>query len=275
MSDEREPADVEELLDEAEAALADGDPEAALDLCREVHARAPNHPGAWFVIGDAQRALGDLAEAARAYRAAALGRPDHASSWASYALAAFEQLDAEEALRACFRAIKEDPENPEGWWVLSLIREWSGDQGGARRAALHARALDPGGYPLPAALSDDEVEGIINECIEALHPTVQAYLQNVAIILEDTPDEDTLRQHDPPASPLELLGTFSGPSLMERSGDDPWSNLPPTIVLFRRNLERAGGSREEVVEQLRITVFHEVGHFLGLDEDDLADRGLD
>ena len=42
-----------------------------------------------------------------------------------------------------------------------------------------------------------------------------------------------------------------------------------------RNLARRSADREELIEQLRITLFHEVGHFLGLDEDDLEARGLE
>ena len=69
---------VETLLDQAEAALDAGEAEKALDLCNQVLARAPQHPGAQFVKGDALRVMGDLLEAADAYRSAALVQPDHA-----------------------------------------------------------------------------------------------------------------------------------------------------------------------------------------------------
>ena len=75
-------------------------------------------------------------------------------------------------------------------------------------------------------------------------------------------------------SPLELLGHFSGYSLMGRSHDDPWSNIPPSIVLFRQNLERAATHRAGSSNSAD-TVFHEIGHFLGLDEDEVAARGLE
>jgi len=268
-------ARVETLLDEAEQALDEGIPQAALSLCMRALELDPGHPGAWFVRGDATRALGALEEAAESYRRAALGRPDHASSWASYGLVCFELLDLPEAERGASRAIREDPRNPEGWWVRSLLAEWNGDLEGSERCLLHARFLDPLGYPLPARLDDEEIDRLVEEALSELHPEIQAYLENVAILLEELPAEDVLRYYDPPASPLELLGFFSGHSLMERSTEDPWSNLPPTIVLFRRNLERHAGSRDELVHELQITLFHEIGHFLGLSEQDLEDRGLD
>ncbi|MEC7948217.1 MAG: metallopeptidase family protein [Myxococcota bacterium] len=266
---------LERLLDDAEQALDQGAPEAALSLCAQALELEPGHPGAWFVRGDATRALGALEEAADSYRRAALARPSHASSWASYGLVSFELLQLEEAQRGASRAIREEPRNPEGWWVHSLLAEWRGDLPGAERALLHARFLDPVGYPIPARLTDDEVESLVEEALTELHPDIRSYLANVAILLEELPDEETLRVYDPPASPLELLGFFSGHSLMERSSEDPWSNLPPTIVLFRRNLERHAGSRDELVHELQITLFHEIGHFLGLSEEDLEARGLD
>ncbi len=266
---------VESILDAAEEALDAGNPSDAVRLCDQVLKIDANHPGAWFVRGDALRALGALAEAADAFRTAALARPDHASSWASYGLASFEMLDIKEARRACSRAIREDPRNPEGWWVRALLLEWDGDQPGARRALAHARWLDPLGYPLPPELSDDEVEEIVSEALSELHPAIRDYMANVAILLEEMPRPDSLANYDPPASPLDLLGSFSGHSLMERSTDNPWSMLPPTIVIYRRNLERQAINRDELIHQLRITLFHEIGHFLGLSEEDLEDRGLE
>jgi predicted Zn-dependent protease with MMP-like domain len=56
---------------------------------------------------------------------------------------------------------------------------------------------------------------------------------------------------------------------------DPWSHFPSSIVLFQRNLERAARTRDELLEQIRITLVHEVGHYLGLSEDELYERGLE
>jgi len=218
--------------------------------------------------------MGRLEEAALAYRAAALGSPGHASSWASLSLACLELLAIDDAQRAASRAIREDPRNPEGWWVRGLLLECKGDHAGSRRAFAHARWLDPDGFQIPPPLTERAVEDLVEECLEALHPAIRDFLGGVAIILEDVPDQEMLRSLDPPASPLELLGFFSGHSLMERSLEDPWSHFPPTIVLFRRNIERHAGNRPNLIHQLRITIFHEIGHFLGLDETDLEARGL-
>ena len=72
--------ELEHKLDEAETALDHGDAELALELCTQVLVEIPDYAGAHFVRGDALRVLGDMYEAAEAYRMAALLRPDHAAS---------------------------------------------------------------------------------------------------------------------------------------------------------------------------------------------------
>jgi predicted Zn-dependent protease with MMP-like domain len=47
------------------------------------------------------------------------------------------------------------------------------------------------------------------------------------------------------------------------------------VLLFQRNIERAAADRDEVREEIRVTLLHEIGHHVGWDEHDLADRGLD
>lgn len=266
---------IESLLDRAEDALDRGDAEAAIDLTGQVLAVVPDHAGANFVRGDALRVVGALEQAADAYKTAALKRPDHAASWASLALTAFELLDFAEARRSVSRAVHEDARNPEAWWVRSLLQEWRGDLAGAQRSLAHAQWLDPIGFPMPPHLSDSEVERLVEQSILKLHTGLQELLSNVTVILEEVPSLEVLLQYDPPASPLELLGYFSGQSIMERSTDDPWSTFPATIVLFRRNLARISTDRAELIEQLRITIFHEIGHFLGLNEHEVAKRGLE
>ena len=137
------------------------------------------------------------------------------------------------------------------------------------------QSLDPIQFPPPLTLDDAMVEAVVEEALLALHPSIRSYLQNVAILLEDVPAEDLCFQYHPPAPPSEILGYFAGVSLRDRSIDNPWSTLPSAIVLFRKNLERIAWDRERMIDELRITVFHEVGHFLGLDEADLEARGLD
>ena len=266
---------VEELLDEAEDALDRDDPISALRACDHVEQLFGPHAGARFVRAEARRSLGDVSGAAQAYRSAALLRPEHALSWASLAVASFELLDIPEAERAVERALRQDPREPLAWWALGVMRQWSGDSAGADRALNHAAQLDPEACPLPPRLEEDAVDETINEVLATLPEGLRTYMENVAIVVSDMPTRDELQTEAGRASPLELLGLFEGHSLLDRSHDEPWSRLPPTIVLFRKNLERSAADAEELRHQVRVTLLHEIGHFLGLDEDGVAERGLE
>ena len=72
----------------------------------------------------------------------------------------------------------------------------------------------------------------------------------------------------------DLLGLFVGPNCAEgvESGDP----LPPEILLFLDNLwDYAEGDEDAFREEVRVTYFHELGHYIGLEEGDLEDRGLE
>jgi len=97
----------------------------------------------------------------------------------------------------------------------------------------------------------------------------------VTIAVEEIPKDEDLLGESPPLSPC-ILGVFRGSPVGERhsimGGFDPY---PASIVLYQKNLERFARTREELIEQIGITVMHEVGHLMGLDEEDLWERGLD
>ena len=268
----------EQVLHNAETAMAEGRFEDAEGLCRSVLAQAPRHAEAHYLLGESLRDQGRLEEAEGAYRFLALNGAEGlllSSAWSALAAVLTDQLRWEEARKAANRALREDPNNGEAAWVRGVLRERRGDYTGASRDFRRAWRLDPIAYPLPVPLDDATVEQVVHECLMELHPTLRQYLANVAIVLEEVPSDELLQSFDPPAYPTQILGFFSGASLQERSLWDPWSNLPGAIVLFRRNLERFAHDRQSLLEELRITLFHEVGHFLGLDEEDLEDRGLD
>jgi predicted Zn-dependent protease with MMP-like domain len=70
----------------------------------------------------------------------------------------------------------------------------------------------------------------------------------------------------------DTLGLFTGAEF----ADEGASVLPSQIILFLENLwDFAGGDEEVFCEEVRTTFLHELGHFFGLDEDDLTDRGLE
>lgn len=262
-------------LEAAEMALELGDPEHALAICTAVLEQDPGHPGAHFLAADALRDLRESEEAAAHYRAVLRANPTHSASLSGLASVLYDQLRFEESRSIVLRAIRADPNQPEGYYCRALLRERRGDEAGAARDYRRAYRLDPDGFAPPIPMDDALVEATVAQALRAVHPSIRAYLENVAFILEELPTPEICRSFEPMVSSAELLGYFSGTSLTERATDSPFVNLPATIVLYRRNLERLATDRDRLIEEIRVTVLHEVGHFLGLDESELEDRGLD
>lgn len=97
-------------------------------------------------------------------------------------------------------------------------------------------------------------------------------LDKVAIIVETEPSVDHLSDSD--SSPDEtLFGLYQGVPLTDR-GSAYSLVTPDQITIFVGPLERSAGTRQELEEQIRITVLHELGHHLGFDEDGLELIGL-
>jgi predicted Zn-dependent protease with MMP-like domain len=70
----------------------------------------------------------------------------------------------------------------------------------------------------------------------------------------------------------DTLGLFTGPEF----ADEAHSPLPPQIILFLENIwDQAEGDEDAFSEEVHTTLLHELGHYLGLDEDDLTARGLE
>jgi predicted Zn-dependent protease with MMP-like domain len=107
--------------------------------------------------------------------------------------------------------------------------------------------------------------------VEALPEHVQSALGNVVIFAEDYPDRWTLDAEN--ADPR-MLGLFDGVGRAAEMGTDVSQDGPSRIYLYRWNIERVCSSADEVEQQIAITVQHEIGHYLGLDEDELHLRGL-
>lgn len=95
--------------------------------------------------------------------------------------------------------------------------------------------------------------------MEDLPVEFRRHLDNVVISVQDEAEDDP-----------DLLGIYIGQPLTERSLDQ-LVILPDQIILYQRPLEAACESEEELVEEIRITVVHEVGHFFGLSEEEIVD----
>lgn len=102
---------------------------------------------------------------------------------------------------------------------------------------------------------------------KSLPECLQPALAEVTLVLADYPDPQDLEDFTDP----ELLGLFTGPTRAER---DAYPEVSPAIHLFRRAHEHACGSRQEFLDEVRTTLIHEFGHYLGYGEDVLEALGL-
>ena len=118
-------------------------------------------------------------------------------------------------------------------------------------------------------------EELVARALDQLPPEFQNHLENVSVVIEEEPDPDLLEAMgmNPDDPDDTLFGFYEGVPLPERRHDDVL--LPDRILIFRRPLLEWAESEDEIVEEVRVTVLHEIGHFFGLDEDRLEELGYE
>jgi predicted Zn-dependent protease with MMP-like domain len=110
---------------------------------------------------------------------------------------------------------------------------------------------------------------LVERALEGLPPEISALLDNVAIVVDDWPEYSTpLSPEDPDDT---LYGLYEGVPLTER-GWGYAGALPDRITIFRGPLER-DFPPQELEEQVRVTVVHEIAHHFGFDEDRIEELG--
>ncbi len=111
-------------------------------------------------------------------------------------------------------------------------------------------------------LSHREFEDAVGDALDAIPTALLDMLSNVVFLVEDEP------AHDEP----DLLGVYDGVPLTDR--EDGWSQeLPDHITIFRGPLSRMCVDRAELVDEITITVVHEIAHHFGIEEDRLHALG--
>lgn len=125
----------------------------------------------------------------------------------------------------------------------------------------------------PVHLSEQEFEEAVSEALDLIPPDLAEAMDNVVVLVQDEPDPDMLRDTDDDASgPPTLLGLYLGVPLTER--DEGWSLvLPDRILIFRGPLQRWCSTRDQLVEEIAVTVIHEVAHHFGIDDARLHELG--
>ena len=110
-------------------------------------------------------------------------------------------------------------------------------------------------------LSAEEFELLVAEALDEIPAELAALIDNCVILVEDYP---------PPDIP-DTLGLYSGTPLTERG--EFYTGLPDHILIFRYPILAMSNSRDQVIEEIRITVVHEIAHHFGIDDARLHDLG--
>ena len=136
---------------------------------------------------------------------------------------------------------------------------------------------------LPQTLRDT-FDDILESQIDALPPDAAEVVALSGVVVEDEPSQEVLDSMGMTyAEGRDLCGMHFGVPETERSVEDT-GELPSQIMLFRGPIIRLADyrvvdgreiNRDQLIEQVHITLLHEIGHQFGLDEDDLTELGYD
>ncbi|RDI48405.1 metallopeptidase family protein [Nocardia mexicana] len=115
---------------------------------------------------------------------------------------------------------------------------------------------------MSVSMSDDRFEELVGEALDMIPEELARAIDNVVVLIEPRNAEDP-----------HLLGLYHGIALTERVDSQYGGALPDTITVYREALLDMCDSEEEVVEEVAITVIHEIAHYFGIDENRLHQLG--
>jgi len=114
---------------------------------------------------------------------------------------------------------------------------------------------------MPVRMTPQRFEELVGDALDLIPPKLAGAIDNVVILVADAhPDEP------------DLLGLYEGVALTERDSSYAGS-LPDTITIYRDPLLEMCETEAELVEEVAITVIHEVAHHFGIDDDRLHELG--
>ena len=114
-------------------------------------------------------------------------------------------------------------------------------------------------------------ESLVQQALGSIPSNLQVYVDNVDVVVEDWPAREQLAGHVIGEDDY-LLGLYEGVPLTERT--DYGMVLPDKITLFQKSIEAVCSSDEEIIEEVRNTVVHEVAHHFGIDDERLEELGV-
>ena len=121
------------------------------------------------------------------------------------------------------------------------------------------------------SISREQFEGLVRRALSQLPSDVKNHLENVDIVVDESASAAQLVGTGI-ENKMELLGLYEGIPLTERYGYD--LVLPDKITLFQKPIETICETQEQITEEIRMTIVHEIAHHFGIDDDRLHNLGL-
>jgi predicted Zn-dependent protease with MMP-like domain len=118
----------------------------------------------------------------------------------------------------------------------------------------------------------DQLKKEVTEIIDRLPRRFREQLRNVEFVVDDRPSPDLLRAEGLDPRHDSLYGIYQGVPLPERSSLDP-PLLPDKISIFAEPLMEDFPDPDELRDEIRLTVLHEIAHYFGMDEDEIEELG--
>lgn len=182
----------------------------------------------------------------------------------------FELGRFKEARPSLETAVAMEADAAQTHYHLGLVLERLGEVEEAASRFEKASQLEPEQFPVPLRMTDDDFERAAAEAQAELPRSIREYVENVPLLIEEWPSAELVLDEN--VSPT-ILGIFLGVPRTEAGAVDQPRDMD-RVILFKRNLETHCQDREELVREIQTTVTHEIGHYLGLDEDDMERLGL-
>jgi predicted Zn-dependent protease with MMP-like domain len=116
------------------------------------------------------------------------------------------------------------------------------------------------------SVTEPEFQELVQQALDSLPDEYAKLLSNVAVVVEDEPSPDVLADLEMEEDE-DLLGLYQGLSIDKESFFQTGGQLPAKISIYRGPILRLCRTKKEVVQEVRDTVVHEIGHHFGFDDD--------
>jgi predicted Zn-dependent protease with MMP-like domain len=269
--------DLEGQLEEAEEAIDEGEFERAEEILAVLEPDEAEDPRLGALYGLTLYFQGEFEVANPYLERAHEELPEDPDVTVALAVTQFYGGDAISA-EGLLRSVAEiDPEWAEAHWWLARVLDWRAEEDvslreEADREFARAADLEPENFTIPHEFTEEEFHSAVQDAMGDLPQQISEAAEEVAVVMDRYPTIEILSDMATPFPP-DLIGLYTGVPLPERSTFD--SGRPPDVIhLFKRNLELGTPDPETLREEIRVTLIHEIGHYLGLEEAELDDLGV-